>query len=47
MSLYEYRYDGSRAVAVKELPTGAGEKKKDKKALVRQTEKNLEQAALL
>ena len=47
MSLNEYRYDGSRAVSVKELPTGAGAAKADKKALVKQTEKNMEQAALL
>ena len=47
MSLNTYRYDGSRAMAVRELPTGAGEAAKDKKSLVKQTEKNMEQAAIL
>ena len=47
MSLNTYRYDGSRAMAVRELPTGAGEAAKDKKSLVKQTEKNMEQAAVL
>lgn len=47
MPLKEYRYDGSRPVAVKKLCTDAGEAKKEKKALIAKTESNMEQAAIL
>lgn len=47
MSLKEYRYDGSRTLSVKALSTDAGERTKDKKALVKKTEKNMARAALL
>ena len=47
MTLEQYRYDGSRTLAVKELATGAGDSKAQKKALVKQTEKNMEQVFLL
>lgn len=47
MSLKEYRFDGSQPVRVKELFTGAGAHAREKKALVRQTEKNMLKAAVL
>ena len=47
MPLSEYRYDGSRTLTVKGLPTGAGDRAKEKKALVKKTEKNMAQCALL
>ena len=47
MPLTAYRYDGSRPLTVKDLPTGAGDMAREKKALVKKTEKNMAQAALL
>ena len=47
MPLTDYRYDGSMPLSVKELPTGAGAHKKEKKALILKTARNMEQAALL
>ena len=47
MSLKEYRYDGSRPVDVRTLPTGAGERRAEKKDYVRRTEENMAQAAIL
>ncbi len=49
MPLKAYRYDGSRPLDIKTLPTDAGEqgKKKQKAALVQKTAENMAQAALL
>lgn len=47
MSLKDIRYDGSEKVEVKKLPTGAGDAKKEKKALILRTEENMAQAAVL
>ena len=47
MPLKEYLYDGSRALEIKSLSTDAGDRAQDKKSLVKKTEKNMAQAALL
>ncbi|MBQ2952810.1 MAG: polyphosphate kinase 2 family protein [Clostridia bacterium] len=47
MPLKEYRYDGVRPLTVKGLATDAGELAGEKKALVKKTARNMEQAALL
>lgn len=47
MPLKEYRCDGSRNIVIRNLPTGAGASKAEKKALVRRTEENMAQAVLL
>ena len=47
MSLKDIRYDGSERVEVKKLSTGAGDAKKEKKALILKTEENMAQAAVL
>ncbi len=46
MTLKDYRYDGSRKVSIRHLTTTAPDTA-DKKALEKQTKKNLEQAAIL
>lgn len=47
MSAKDFRYDGEKKLKLAELSTGAGEAKERKAELVRQTERNLEKAALL
>ena len=47
MQLKDYRYDGSRSLTVKELPTGVGARKKEKQALIQKTAENMAQAAIL
>jgi len=47
MPLQEYRFDGGRTLEIREMTTDAGASAKDKKALVKKTEKNMEQAAIL
>ena len=47
MPRQEYRFDGSRTLEIREMTTDAGAAAKDKKALVKRTEKNMEQAAIL
>lgn len=45
--LEQWKFDGGRQLVLKDMPTGAGELAKDKKALAVRTDKNLEQVALL
>lgn len=45
--LEQWKFDGGRQLVLKDMPTGAGELAKDKKALAARTDKNLEQVALL
>ena len=47
MSLKEFRYDGSWAVRIRDLPTGAGRAKADKQMLIEQTAENMQEAAVL
>ena len=47
MSLKDYRYDGARQLDMKDLCTDAGAQAGDKKALVKKTARNMEQAAIL
>lgn len=47
MPIREYRYAGERKITVKDLPTGAGDRADEKKTLVKKTQKNMEQAAIL
>lgn len=47
MSAKDYRYDGSRKVCLKDVPTTAGERKKDKAELIEKTAKNIARAAEL
>ena len=47
MTLKNYRYDGDRKLNLKDVPTTAGEHKKQKDELIALTEKNLQEAALL
>ena len=47
MSLKPYRFDGSRKLELKEMPTGAGENKANKAELIARTTENIRQAAVL
>ncbi len=47
MSAKDYLFDGSRKVCLKDMPTTAGDWKKDKAALVEKTAKNIARAAEL
>lgn len=47
MSAKEYLFDGSRKVCLKDMPTTAGDRKKDKAELVEKTAKNIARAAEL
>lgn len=47
MSLKPYRFDGSRKLELKEMPTGAGENKAHKAELIACTTENIRQAAVL
>lgn len=47
MSLKPYRFDGSRKLELKEMPTGAGENKAHKAELIARTMENIRQAAVL
>ena len=47
VSAKEYRYDGSRKICLKELPTTAGDRKKDKAELIEKTAENIARAAEL
>ena len=47
MSLKPYRFDGSRKLELKEMPTGAGENKAHKAELIARTTENIRQAAVL
>lgn len=47
MSLKPYRFDGSRKLELKEMPTGAGENKANKAELIARTTENVRQAAVL
>lgn len=47
MSLKPYRFDGSRKLELKEMPTGAGEDKANKAELIARTTENIRQAAVL
>lgn len=43
----EYRYDGTNRLALKELPTGAGEQAEHKEELTQRTRQNMAEAAAL
>ena len=47
MSLKDYRFDGSRSVSLKDMPTGAGDAKAHKAELVQKTQENITRAAAL
>ncbi|MBQ8314018.1 MAG: polyphosphate kinase 2 family protein [Clostridia bacterium] len=47
MSAKDYLFDGSRKVCLKDMPTTAGDRKKDKAELVEKTAKNIARAAEL
>ena len=47
MPCKEFRYDGGRELKLKNLPTGAGDAKKSKAALVKKTAENMAKAAEL
>jgi len=47
VSAKEYLFDGSRKVCLKDMPTTAGDRKKDKAELVEKTAKNIARAAEL
>lgn len=47
MSLKDYRFDGSRSVSLKDMPTGAGDAKPRKAELVQKTQENIARAAAL
>lgn len=47
MRLDEIRYDGSRSIDIRSLPTHAGRAKTDKKILIEETAENMEKAAVL
>ena len=47
MSLKDYRFDGSRSVSLKDMPTGAGDAKARKAELVQKTQENIARAAAL
>ncbi len=47
MSLTQWRFDGSRPLALKEMPTGAGEEADREKELKKKTKVNLEQVLAL
>lgn len=47
MSLKPYRFDGSRKLELKEMPTGAGKNKANKAELIARTTENIRQAAVL
>ena len=47
MSAKDYRFDGSRRVSLKDMPTGAGDAKACKAELVQKTQENIARAAAL
>ena len=47
VSANDYRFDGSRRVCLQDMPTTAGDRKKDKAELVEKTAKNIARAAEL
>ena len=47
MSAKDYRFDGSRNVSLKDMPTGAGDAKARKAELVQKTQENIARAAAL
>ena len=47
MSAKDYRYDGTRKVCLKDVPTTAGDRKKDKAELIEKTAENIARAAEL
>ena len=47
MSAKDYRFDGSRSVSLKDMPTGAGDAKACKAELVQKTQENIARAAAL
>ena len=47
MSVKDYRFDGSRNVSLKDMPTGAGDAKACKAELVQKTQENIARAAAL
>ena len=47
MSAKDYRFDGSRNVSLKDMPTGAGDAKARKAELVQKTQENIARAAVL
>ena len=47
MSTKDYRFDGSRNVSLKDMPTGAGDAKARKAELVQKTQENIARAAVL
>ena len=47
MALRDYCFDGDRKLVLKDMPTGAGDQKENKDALVKKTRDNMAQAAEL